>query len=86
MVSKWVIQSDTNLRQLDEVKARLDITAPDDSNSAEAHAWGEVGRRCAHGCPSPMECKEALGAQTEVPDLDAFCPNAAFLLRKAEKK
>lgn len=86
MTPKWLKQGDENLHQLDEVKARLDIAAPDQSNQADARAWGEVARRCALGCPSPAECKEALRGQTEVPDLEAFCPNAAFLLKQAEKK
>jgi len=85
MASKRFEQGDANLRQLEEVKARLDI-APDESDAVEMRAWGEVARRCALGCPSPAECKEALHRQTGVPDLDAFCPNAAFLLNKAEKK
>jgi hypothetical protein len=84
MVSKWIKQSDANLRQLDEVKARLNIAAPEESDPAGALAWGEAGRRCAHGCPSPMECKEALSGGTGVPNLEAFCPNASLLLGKAE--
>ena len=86
MSSKWMKQRDQNLSQLEEVKARLDISGPDSSDATVARAWGEVARRCAFGCPSPSECKEALHGQTEVPDLEAFCPNAAFLLRKAQEK
>jgi hypothetical protein len=85
MASKWVKQGDANLRQLDEVKARLGV-APDETDAVEMRAWGETARRCALGCPSPAECKEALRDQAKVPDLESYCPNAAFLLKKAEKK
>ena len=86
MASKWIVQGDANLRQLDEVKARLDIAAPDDADAVDVRAWAEVARRCALGCASPEDCEQALRGQTGVPDLEAFCPNAAFLLGKAGKK
>lgn len=86
MSSKRMTQRDQNLRQLEEVKARLNIPPQDMSDATLAHAWGAVGRRCALGCPSPDECKEALRDPSEVPNLDAYCPNASFLLGKAQKK
>lgn len=86
MASKWMKQRDGNLQRLEEVKARLDIPPEDMSDGTVAHAWGEAARRCALGCASPEECKEALRNPSEVPNLEAYCPNAAFLRAKARKK
>ena len=79
-------QRDENLRQLERLKARLNIAPQDMSDPAVTRAWGEVARRCALGCASPEECKEALRNPSEVPKLEAYCPNAAFLLGKVQKK
>ena len=86
MPSKWMKQRDENLEQLEELKVRLDIPLQDMSDTAVVHAWGEAARRCALGCPSPDECKEALRNPSEVPNLETYCPNAAFLLGKAQKR